>query len=641
VTDTAENLADEVEVQNGEVQNGEVAGSAGVTADQKTPTPPAAEAEPLESPSKNRFSRTRNSSTETAPPTDSLRAVMRTIDMGSLRWKIVGFSFVSLVGALSQAILLLVISGIVLAGVQGKQTFHTKLGLTLSTHGAITVSIITLVLFFVTTMISTFLSTSVSTQALTKTRGRLVTDFFRSSWALQSGERLGHLQQLMGMNSSATASVVGSLSGGFQALLMVCALLGLAIVVDPIAALAVLVLSIALLSMLRPLRARTKKANRELSRTTRAMATRVTEYTRLSRDFRLFGVESRIMDKLDGLIEETGVLYRRTNRIGSVAPILYQTFALGIVIVGIILLTSGGHQELAKKGIVLILVLRSVSYGASLQGSVMGLRAAQGLIEDLTIDLRRFEAARITPGDKVPDSFEVDFDDVEYSYDGVALALRGVSMHIPEGRIVGMLGPSGSGKTTISQILLGLREPTSGKATIGGVNASEIAKTDAHSTVALVPQEPVLLQGTVSENIKFFRDFEEWEVIEASKAAHLHEDVTKMPDGYDTLVGEGGGAVSGGQKQRLAIARALIGRPNLMVLDEPTSAVDQRTDRLIRKTLSELRDRVTVVIISHRIETTAQCDLLLVLANGKIEDYGERDAILAGSAYQDIVLSRH
>ena len=114
-----------------------------------------------------------------------------------------------------------------------------------------------------------------------------------------------------------------------------------------------------------------------------------------------------------------------------------------------------------------------------------------------------------------------------------------------------------------------------------------------------------------------------------------------MPEGYDTLVGEGGGSLSGGQKQRLAIARALIGSPKLIVLDEPTSAVDGRTESLIRKTLSELRDHVTVVIISHRIETTSQCDLLLVLSNGKIADFGERDTVLAGSAYSNIVLIRH
>jgi ATP-binding cassette subfamily B protein len=262
------------------------------------------------------------------------------------------------------------------------------------------------------------------------------------------------------------------------------------------------------------------------------------------------------------------------------------------------------------------------------------------LLEDLMIAIHRFDECRVPSGKGVPEAFEVDFESVEYSYDGVTLALCGISMRIPEGKIVGMLGPSGSGKTTISQLLLGLREPTSGRVTIGGEDAAAISKSDVYNTVALVPQEPILLQGSIMDNIRFFRDFDENAVIEAARSAHLHEDVEKMPAGYDTPVGEGGGALSGGQKQRLAIARALIGSPRLMVLDEPTSAVDGRTEKLIRRTLSELRGHVTVAIISHRVETTAQCDLLLVLANGKIADYGERDAVLAGSAYRDIVLSR-
>jgi ATP-binding cassette, subfamily B, bacterial len=588
------------------------------------------------------FSKTGTSGTRTAPTdTDSLRSVLRSVGLGHLRLKIVAFTLLSLVAALSQAVLLLVISEVVLAGLQGKHSVHPPFGPSFSPTSAIVISIVALTLYFGTSLASTWISTSVSEQALTLTRARVVTGFFQSSWSLQSSERLGHLQQLIGMNSGAVAGVVGSLSGGLQALLMVSALLGVALAVDPIAAIGVLALGIALLQVLRPLNERTRRANRELSKVTRAMATRVTEYTRLSRDFRLFGVEAPVMEGLEESIQDTGDMYRRVTRLGSIAPILYQSFALGIVIIAILFLASRGHATLAENGAVLILVLRSISYGSAVQNSIQGLRASQGLLEDLSIALRRYADARVTPGARAPESFEVDFDSVEYSYDGMTLALCGITMHIPEGKIIGMLGPSGSGKTTISQILLGLREPTSGRATIGGVDAAAIAKTVAHSTVALVPQEPVLLQGSVSDNIKFFRDFEEQEVIDAAKAAHLHEDVVRMPAGYDTLVGEGGGDISGGQKQRLAIARALIGSPKLIVLDEPTSAVDGRTEKLIRQTLSELRGHVTVVIISHRIETTAHCDLLLVLASGKIADFGERDAVLAGSAYRDIVSSRH
>ncbi len=565
---------------------------------------------------------------------------MRTLNLRSLRLKILAFTFLAIIGALSQAVLLLVVSEVVVAGVQGKHRIHPPFGPSFSSHSAIVIAIVALVAFFCSSGLVTILSTSVSEQALTATRTQVITGFFQSNWSLQSAERLGHVQQLLGMNSSATASVVGNLSGGLQSLLMMCALLSVALVIDPAAAIGVIAISFVLLQILRPLNVRTRRANRELSKITRAMATQVTEYTRLARDFRLFGVETRVVDGLRESIQNVGRVYKRTLRIGSIAPILYQSFAMGIIIVGIIFLANSGHASLEKNGVVLILVLRSVSYGSGVQGSIQGLRANQGLLEDLTVDLRRFEAARVRAGEGVPESFMVDFESVDYSYDGVSLALSGVTMHIPEGKIIGLLGPSGSGKTTISQLLLGLREPTRGRATIGGEDAAAISKSDAYNTVALVPQEPVLLQGSVMDNIRFFRDFEDWEVIEAAKSAHLHEDVVRMPAGYETDVGQGGGQLSGGQKQRLAIARALIGSPKLIVLDEPTSAVDGRTERLIRQTLSELRGRVTVVIISHRIETTAQCDLLLVLSNGQIADYGERDAILAGSAYQSIVLSR-
>ncbi len=588
---------------------------------------------------KNPFSRTRASRT-VKTSTVSAIPVIRSLNLSKLRLKLVALTVISLIGALSQAVLLLVVSEVVLAGIEGKHKIELKIGPSLSSKAAIVILLVALGIYFFGNIMGTLISTSIQEQALTATRAHVVTAFFRSSWSLQSTVRLGHVQQLLGMNSGAVTSVIGSLTSGIQSILMVLALLGVAMAVDPIAAIAVLVLGVLLLQVLRPLNLRSRQANRELSKATRAMSTQVTEYTRLSRDFRLFGVETRVIDRLRVVIQDTGAKYRFTSRLGSIAPILYQSFALGIIIVGIIFLAHAGRSSLEKEGIVLILLLRGISYGAGVQGSIQGYRFAQGLLEDLVLNLDLFDDAQVSSGKSVPESFEVDFNSVDYSYDGVTLALRGITMHIPEGKIVGLMGPTGSGKTTISQILLGLREPTSGRATIGGVDAGAISKNAAYNTVALVPQEPVLLQCSISDNIKFFRDFEDWEVIEAAKSAHLHEDVLRMPAGYETSVGVGGGDLSGGQKQRLAIARALIGSPKLIVLDEPTSALDSGTEKLVRQTLSQLRGHVTVVIISHRIETTAQCDLLLVLANGKIVDYGERDAILAGPAYRDIVLNR-
>ena len=491
-------------------------------------------------------------------PTDSLRSVTRMLGLGSLRLQIASFTLLSLVGGLSQAVLLVLVSEVAVAELQGKHSIHA-LGRSFSPTSVILISLLALVLFLCTSLLGIFtqhvcLRTGPDNDPYTH-RDRilpvqLVPAIHR---AARTYPAASHDEQLGNRPGRPDAI------DGLQSVMMVSGLLGVALAVDPAAAMAVIGVGVVLSLILRPLNVRSRRASRDLSKTTRAMATQVTEFTRLSRDFRLFGVETRVMDRLRSLIQDTGHVYRRTQMLSQTVPILYQSFALGFIIAGIGLLIGAGHSKFAELGAILLLVLRSVSYGSNIQSSIQGLRASQGLLEDVTRDLGRFDDARMSPGDRVPESFEVDFDSVEYSYDGVTPALSGITMHIPEGKIVGVLGPSGSGKTTISQLLLGLREPTSGRATIGGEDAAAISKSDVHTTVALVPQEPVLLQGSVIDNIKFFRDFEEREVIEAAKSAYLHEDVVRMPAGYETLVGEGGGALSGGQKQRLAIARALIG----------------------------------------------------------------------------------
>ena len=337
------------------------------------------------------FSRTRSPSTGDTP-TDSLVSVMRTLGLGSLRLKIVAFTILSLIGGLSQAVLLVLISEVAVAEVESKHSVHV-LGHSVSPTDAIIVSFVALALFSSTSIVATLVSTSVSEQALTLTRTRVVTGFFQSSWALQSTERLGHVQQLLTLNSAATANVVANLSIGLQSLLMVSGLLAVAVAVDPVAAIGVIAVGVVLSMILKPLNQRTRRANREVSKASRAMATQVTEYTRLSRDFRLFGVETQVMDTLRRVIKDAGHAYRRSQVLTSLAPTLYQSLALGFVVVAIIFLSGAGHAKFAELGAILLLVLRSVSYGSSVQSSIQGLRGSQGTLEDVTRPARSLQGS--------------------------------------------------------------------------------------------------------------------------------------------------------------------------------------------------------------------------------------------------------
>jgi ABC-type multidrug transport system fused ATPase/permease subunit len=238
---------------------------------------------------------------------------------------------------------------------------------------------------------------------------------------------------------------------------------------------------------------------------------------------------------------------------------------------------------------------------------------------------------------ELPTNFDINVKNVSFAYDGRGSVLKQVTFHLPDGQILGIVGRSGSGKTTLSQVLLGMLEPESGTVLVGDVPATGVAKGDGSSPVALVAQDPVLLEGSIAFNISFFRNLDPAKIEAASRAAHLHEDVMTMPDQYETGVGEGGAALSGGQRQRLAIARALAGSPRLLVMDEPTSAVDGRSESLIRRTLTELRGKMTSIIISHRLALVEDCDLLLVLEKGRVVDFGPRREVLARAAFQEVV----
>jgi ABC-type bacteriocin/lantibiotic exporter with double-glycine peptidase domain len=278
-----------------------------------------------------------------------------------------------------------------------------------------------------------------------------------------------------------------------------------------------------------------------------------------------------------------------------------------------------------------------MSYGYVIQSVSVTLRSYSGFLDKIGQELDRFSHNPYELGaGGLPTSFDINVMNVSFAYDDRAPVLKRVSFSVADGAILGVAGRSGSGKTTLSQILLGMLQPSDGVALIGDVYAERIAKGGGVSPVALVAQDPVLLQASIAFNIPFFRGVPPEKIEAASRAAHLHEDVMGMPDLYATGVGEGGTALSGGQRQRLAIARALAGAPRVLVLDEPTSALDGRSESLIRQTLTELRGRVTIVVISHRLGLVEDCDLLLVLDKGRVADFGPRREVLTGDAFREV-----
>ena len=224
----------------------------------------------------------------------------------------------------------------------------------------------------------------------------------------------------------------------------------------------------------------------------------------------------------------------------------------------------------------------------------------------------------------------IEFRDVHFSYDPERAILKGVDLTVEPGQTLAIVGPSGSGKSTIGRLLFRFYDACSGAVLIDGQDIRDVSQSSLHDAIGVVPQDTVLFNDTINYNIAYGRDAATPAQIEqAAKAAQIHEFVESLPKGYDTMVGERGLKLSGGEKQRVGIARSLLKNPPILLLDEATSALDTQTEHEIQESLIQMGQGRTVMIIAHRLSTVVHADCIVVLEQGHIVEVGSHEALLA------------
>lgn len=349
---------------------------------------------------------------------------------------------------------------------------------------------------------------------------------------------------------------------------------------------------------------------------------------------KLFGrsrEQAQVIARLSNQFRDTTMRVLRVAFLSSLVLELLATIGTAIVAVEIGLRLLYGRLEFNEALFVLILApefyLPLRMLGTRFHAGIAGATAAQRIFEILDTPLPP-AAGKVH---QIPQRLTIRFEDVHYAYDDRP-ALSGLNFQIEPGQRMALVGPSGAGKSTAVQLLLRFIEPDAGRITVDGLPLADLPPNLWRDQIAWVPQLPYLFQASVADNIRLARpDAPLDDVIRAATSAHADEFITAFPLGYDTLIGERGVRLSGGQAQRIALARAFLKDAPLLILDEATSNLDPQTEALLQDAMRTLLLDRTALIIAHRLSTVYQADQIVVLDDGRVEESGTHESLLAGN----------
>ena len=349
------------------------------------------------------------------------------------------------------------------------------------------------------------------------------------------------------------------------------------------------------------------------------------------RDLKSYNHENEYLSKLSGLTSRVERSRIKSELMAS-AGVISGTVVLKLGMVSVIMLGSylimNGQVSIYT---LLIFLIASASIYAPVENGLTFL--AEILMMDIKIARSKEIEAQVIPEglkDYSIESYDIEFRDVNFNYDDLKDVLSDVSFTARQGEVTALVGPSGGGKSTVSKLAARFWDPVSGTVSLGGQDLSKLDSEKLLENFSIVFQDVILFNNTILENIRIGRkDATDDEVIEAAKLAECDEFVQKLPDGYNTVIGENGVLLSGGQRQRISIARALLKDANVILLDEATSFLDVENETKIQRALSTLIKNKTVIIIAHRMRTIANADKIVVLDDGKIAEQGSPDELIA------------
>ena len=363
----------------------------------------------------------------------------------------------------------------------------------------------------------------------------------------------------------------------------------------------------------------------------------VVELLNAPRLLRVFGVTEYAKRKINGTRRIVVEAQEKSAVIKAVVDPVIDSMTImaagAFLIIGYLSTGERAVDVIPKLFLFLFMLNRMMPHAKSLNETRMGFAGSIRILSLVGNVFRQEDKVFSRVGGRVFPKISqgINLENVSFSYPNTSTAaLTGITFGVQKGQTVALVGGSGGGKTTITSLVLGLYEPESGAITVDGVDLQAIDLNAWTRLIGCVEQDIFLLNASIRENISFASDeYSLGEIINAAKAAHIHEFIQTLPLGYDTVIGDRGSRLSGGQQQRVGLARALLRKPKLLLLDEATSALDGESEKLIQKALLELHESVTVIVIAHRLSTIAHADNIIVIENGTVIEQGSLEDLLS------------
>jgi ATP-binding cassette subfamily B protein len=558
--------------------------------------------------------------------------------LGERRSTVVWLALTSLVSGFAEAGSLALIAEIAAALVNEKKRTHIHLGWihVSPTIGAlIAIAFALSMLRLVMQIPISILPARIAADVQATLRSKLFYAFTEASWEVQSRDREGQLQDTM---TSQTMQATGGAMGATSLLtsgLNFLTLIVFAFLLNVTAAAAILLVAVLIFAVLRPLKTLGVRRARALSKAQVRYAGGINEAIRVAEETQVFGVADAQRTRIDILVEKARELLYSTQLLTKIVPNLFQSLIFILVVVGLwVLYAVGGHHNTASLGAIILLLVRSARSGQQGMSTYQGLSQSLPFIERTQEAERRYAESSPALGEVPLETVRtLALQGVSYGYRTGRPVLTDVSFKVGRGEVVGIIGPTGAGKSTLIQVLLRLRRPQQGGYLVNGALAERFAHDDWCRRVVYVPQEPRLLHASVADNIRFDRALDASAVERAARLAHIHDEIMGWEQGYDTIVGPRADAVSGGQQQRLCLARALVAKPEVLILDEPTSALDPGSEALIQESLQGLKQELTLFIIAHRMSTLDICDRVMVIIDGRLVAFDTIDFLQQHNSY--------